>query len=77
MKGEKQSKIDSLNTKVNNMEQALGNMMKEVMQNRDLAIGCLNVIKKMPKYDEALAMVKEEVEKMKKEREEKAKENVG
>ena len=77
MKGEKQSKIDSLNTKVKNMEQALGNMMKEVMQNRDLAIGCLNVIKKMPKYDEALAMVKEEVEKMKKEREEKAKENVG
>jgi len=71
MKGEKQSKIESLNNKVNNIESALGNMMKEVMQNRDLAIGCLNVIKKMPKYDEALALVKEEVEKIKKEREEK------
>ncbi len=71
MKGEKQSKIESLNNKVNNIESALGNMMKEVMQNRDLAIGCLNVIKKMPKYDEALALVKEEVEKIKKERQEK------
>ena len=71
MKGEKQSKIESLNNKVNNIESALGNMMKEVMKNRDLAIGCLNVIKKMPKYDEALALVKEEVEKIKKEREEK------
>lgn len=71
MKGEKQSKIESLNTKVDNIESALGNMMKEVMQNRDLAIGCLNVIKKMPKYDEALALVKEEVEKIKKERQKK------
>ena len=71
MKGEKQSKIESLNIKVDNIESALGNMMKEVMQNRELAIGCLNVIKKMPKYDEALALVKEEVEKIKKERQEK------
>jgi tRNA-binding EMAP/Myf-like protein len=71
MKGEKQSKIDQIQIKVNNIEQALANVTKEVMQNRDLIVGCINVIKKMPDYDKALEAVKVEVEKIKKERQEK------
>ena len=74
MKGEKQSKIDQMQIKVNNIEQALANVTKEVMQDRDLIVGCINVIKKMPDYDQALEAVKVEVEKIKKEREEKQKE---
>ena len=71
MKGEKQSKIDQIQIKVNNIEQALANVTKEVMQNRDLIVGCINVIKKMPDYDKALEAVKVEVEKIKEERQEK------
>jgi len=73
MKGQKQSKVDQMQTKVNNIEQALANVTKEVIQNRDLIVGCINVIKKMPDYDKDLEAVKVEVEKIKKERKEKEK----
>jgi|TARA_B100000497_G_scaffold18729_1_gene22195 hypothetical protein len=63
MKGQKQSRTDLLEKKVQALIGVVQQLLDENAYLKDLAVGTLETIKCMPDYDEAIEKLKEQVAK--------------
>ena len=63
MKGQKQSRTDLLEKKVQSLIGVVQQLLDENAYLKDLAVGTLETIKCMPDYDEAIEKLKEQVAK--------------
>ena len=63
MKGQKQSRTDLLEKKVEALIGGVQQLLDENAYLKDLAVGTLETIKCMPDYDEAIEKLKEQVAK--------------
>jgi hypothetical protein len=63
MKGQKQSKVDLLEKKIETLGLINQKLISELNQTATIAIGVLETIKQMPDYDEAIERVKEQAAK--------------
>ena len=63
MKGQKQSRTDLLEKKVQALIGVVQQLLDENAYLKDLAVGTLKTIKCMPDYDEAIEKLKEQVAK--------------
>ena len=58
MKGQKQSRIDLLEKKVDALIKVVQQLLDENAYLKDLAVGTLETIKQMPDYEDALEKLK-------------------
>ena len=63
MKGQKQSRTDLLEKKIQALIGVVQQLLDENAYLKDLAVGTLETIKRMPDYDEAIEKLKEQVAK--------------
>jgi beta-phosphoglucomutase-like phosphatase (HAD superfamily) len=61
MKGEKQSRQDLLEKKVQALINVVQQLLSENTYLKDLSVGTLEAVKLMPGYDEAIEQLKEKV----------------
>jgi hypothetical protein len=73
MKGQKQSRIDSLEKRMAAMTNVAQQLIDELQHTRTLALGSLQTIKEMPGYDKAIEKLKKKNEEMQQVSEGKAK----
>jgi hypothetical protein len=73
MKGQKQSRIDSLEKRMAAMTNVVQQLIDELQHTRTLALGSLQTIKEMPGYDKAIEKLKKKNEEMQQVSEGKAK----
>ncbi len=59
MKGEKQSRVDLLEKKIDALIRVVQQLLDENAYLKDLAVGTLETIKLMPDYDKAIEELKE------------------
>jgi predicted RNase H-like nuclease (RuvC/YqgF family) len=64
MKGQKQSRIDSLEKRMAAMTNVMQQLIDELQHTRTLALGSLQTIKEMPGYDKAIEKLKKKNEEM-------------
>jgi hypothetical protein len=64
MKGQKQSRIDSLEKRMAAMTNVVQQLIDELQHTRTLALGSLQTIKEMPGYDKAIEKLKKKNEEM-------------
>jgi len=63
----KEDKLIQMLNKVNKLDEIMQQIIREMYNLKNLAVGTLETIKRMPDYDEALEKLKKESEKQKKE----------
>jgi hypothetical protein len=63
MKGQKSSRVDLLEKKIQALINVVQQLLDENAYLKDLAVGTLETIKCMPDYDEAIEKLKEQVAK--------------
>ncbi len=61
MNGQKQSRLDNLEKRMAAATNVIQQVINEVSQLKDLAVGTLETIKQMPDYEEAIEKLKEKV----------------
>lgn len=64
MKGQKQSRVDSLEKRMAAVTNVLQELINELNNLRTISIGTLQTIKEMPDYDEAIEKLKKKNEEM-------------
>ena len=63
----KEDKLIQMLNKVNKLDEITQQIIREMYNLKNLAVGTLETIRRMPDYDEALEKLKQESEKQKKE----------
>ncbi len=56
----KESKIIQMFNKINRLEKLIDEVIKEVIRTQNMAIGSLEVLKRMPNYEKALNKLKKD-----------------
>jgi len=64
MKGQKQSRVDSLEKRMAAVTNVLQELINELNNLKTISIGTLQTIKEMPDYDEAIEKLKKKNEEM-------------
>jgi hypothetical protein len=64
MKGQKQSRVDSLEKRMAAVTNVLQELINELNNLRTISMGTLQAIKEMPDYDEAIEKLKKKNEEM-------------
>ena len=63
----KEQKLLEMMNKLNKLDEIMQQIIQEMYNLKNLSVGTLETIKRMPDYDEALGKLKKESEKQKKE----------
>jgi len=61
MKGQKQSRTDLIEKKLNAQNRIIEHLLNELSNMRDLAIGTLETLKLMPGYEKAIEQIRESI----------------